>query len=112
MLHVAQGLRERNWTSECFREDAEPWKIEFFEDSGRLMMPSWSGFRATVTKTDGSMCWVNMPYAGAETYTQVGALLAGRLTCYSIMSGVHFVGQAPGCGVATAGQWDAEETGC
>ena len=35
----AQGLRERNWTSEYYNEGSEPWKIEVFEDSGRLLQP-------------------------------------------------------------------------
>ena len=69
-LHL-QGLRERNWTSRHFRESSEPWKIEIYEDSGRLLAPSWSGFRATVTQADGSMRWVDMPTAGAESYTEV-----------------------------------------
>ncbi len=68
-----QGLRERNWTSPRFQQNSEPWKIEIYEDSGRLMAPSWSGFRATVTGSDGSVRWVNMPNAGAETYTHVRA---------------------------------------
>ena len=68
-----QGLRERNWTSRHFREISEPWKIEIYEDSGRLLAPSWSGFRATVTQADGSMRWVDMPTAGAESYTEVSS---------------------------------------
>lgn len=67
----AQGLRERNWTSEYYNEGSEPWKIEVFEDSGRLLQPSWPGFRATVTDASGKTSWVNMPAPGAETYTHV-----------------------------------------
>lgn len=88
-LHVSfllQGLRERNWTSDYYREDAEPWKIEIFEDSGRLMQPSWPGFRATVTDSKGQTSWVNMPVAGAETFTYVSDILShGTLqTCYKL----------------------------
>ena len=73
MPHGLQGLRERNWTSQYFRKDSEPWKIEIYEDSGRLLAPSWSGFRATVTRADGSTHWVDMPTAGAESYTEVSS---------------------------------------
>ena len=66
-----QGLRERNWTSEHYKPDSVPWKIEFFEDSGRLMQPSWPGFRAVVTDADGQTSWVNLPEAGQETFTHV-----------------------------------------
>ncbi|CAL8467968.1 g7506 [Coccomyxa elongata] len=68
-MEFYQGLRERNWTSKYYKEDSEPWKIEIYEDSGRLMQPSWPGFRATVTDTNGRTSWVNMPVPGAETYT-------------------------------------------
>ncbi|KAK9817111.1 hypothetical protein WJX72_009705 [[Myrmecia] bisecta] len=67
-MEFYQGLRERNWTSEHYKATSEPWKISFFRDSGRLMRPSWEGFRAFVTRPDGSVFWVNMPSAGAETY--------------------------------------------
>lgn len=79
-----QGLRERNWTSPYYREQSQPWKIEIYEDSGRLLAPSWSGFRATVTLPDGSMRWVNMPTAGAETYTHVRAWSPLRITLHDI----------------------------
>ncbi|KAK9909403.1 hypothetical protein WJX75_001741 [Coccomyxa subellipsoidea] len=68
-MEFYQGLRERNWTSEYYNEGSEPWKIEVFEDSGRLLQPSWPGFRATVTDASGKTSWVNMPAPGAETYT-------------------------------------------
>ena len=82
-----QGLRERNWTSPHYREQSEPWKIEIYEDSGRLLAPSWGGFRATVARPDGSVQWVNMPVAGAETYTHGSAPCP---TCASSGSG-HFI---------------------
>jgi len=49
-----QGLRERNWTSPYYNSAAEPWKVEMFQDAGRFLLPSWPGFRALVTKADGS----------------------------------------------------------
>ena len=69
----AQGLRERNWTSEYYKPDSPPWSIQFYEDAGRLLQPSWPGFRAVVRGPDGATAWVNMPEAGAETFTYVRA---------------------------------------
>jgi hypothetical protein len=45
--------------------------VDIYEDSGRLMRPSWPGFRALVTDSEGQTSWVNMPEAGQETFTQV-----------------------------------------
>ena len=70
---LGQGLRERNWTSEHFRPGSPPWRVQFYEDSGRLLQPSWPGFRALVTAPDGATAWVNLPEAGAETFTYVRA---------------------------------------
>ena len=74
--------------SAYYREQSEPWKIEIYEDSGRLLAPSWGGFRATVdparrVSAAGSTCQT----AGAETYTHVSAPCP---TCASSGSG-HFI---------------------
>jgi hypothetical protein len=44
-MEFYQGLRERNWTSPSYNPNAEPWKVQFFKDSGRFMRPSFMGFR-------------------------------------------------------------------
>lgn len=74
-----QGLRERNWTSPYFKADSQPWKVEIYEDSGRLLEPSWLGFRALVTSADGVTRWVNLPDAGTQTFTHVRAVAPPRL---------------------------------
>lgn len=81
-----QGLRERNWTSDQYKPDSEPWKIEIYEDSGRLLMPSWPGFRATVTRPDGTTRWVSMPDAGSETHTYVRTSLVLMMLLTALVS--------------------------
>ncbi len=44
-MEFYQGLRERNWTSPWYKEDAAPWRVQFFQDSGRFMAPSYPGYR-------------------------------------------------------------------
>eukprot|EP00884_Botryococcus_braunii_P017856 jgi/Botrbrau1/4754/Bobra.0137s0026.1 len=64
------GLRQRNWTSEFYDPAAVPWRIEMYQDAGRLLRPSWPGFRALVTEPSGRTFWVDMPDAGNETFTR------------------------------------------
>ena len=45
-MEFYQGLRERNWTSPWYKEDAAPWRVQFFQDSGRFMAPSYPGYRS------------------------------------------------------------------
>lgn len=40
-----QGLRERNWTHPAYRPNAPRWNLQFFQDSGRFLRPSFDGFR-------------------------------------------------------------------
>ncbi|KAK9845482.1 hypothetical protein WJX81_007602 [Elliptochloris bilobata] len=68
-MEFFQGLRERNWTTKWYQPKAEPWKVEVFQDCGRLLQPSFPGYRAVVTRPNGSQAWVDMPYAGADTFT-------------------------------------------
>lgn len=44
-MEFYQGLRERNWTSQWYRDDAPPWRVQFFQDSGRFMAPAFPGYR-------------------------------------------------------------------
>ena len=44
-MEFYQGLRERNWTSPWYKEDAQPWRVQFFTDSGRFMAPAYPGYR-------------------------------------------------------------------
>ena len=67
-MEFYQGLRERNWTSKHYDPDAQPWQIQFFRDSGRFMRPSFDGYRALVTKSDGNQFWVNIDQSGPETF--------------------------------------------
>lgn len=44
-MEFYQGLRERNWTSDWYQQDAPPWRVQIFQDSGRFMAPAFSGYR-------------------------------------------------------------------
>mmetsp|Transcript_16982 Transcript_16982/g.42620 ORF Transcript_16982/g.42620 Transcript_16982/m.42620 type:complete len:855 (+) Transcript_16982:187-2751(+) len=70
IIELMRGLRERNWTNPLFKPDAEPWHIEFFQDSGRFLAPSFSGYRAVVTKADGTRVWCDLPDPGPQTFTE------------------------------------------
>ncbi len=67
-MEFYHGLRQRNWTSEYYDSAVEPWDLKFFRDSGRFLRPIFPGFRAQITKADGSQFWVDLPNAGSETY--------------------------------------------
>ena len=45
VMEFHAGLQERNWTHPRYRRDAPPWKVHFFEDSGRFMRPAFDGYR-------------------------------------------------------------------
>jgi ATP-dependent metalloprotease FtsH len=63
------GLRERNWTSKYYRANAEPWRIEFFRDSGRfLRLNVWDGYRAVITKSNGDKFWVDLDFSGSSSF--------------------------------------------
>lgn len=47
-MEFFQGLRERNWTSEWYKKEAAPWKVQIFQDSGRFMAPAFPGYRCAV----------------------------------------------------------------
>lgn len=53
-MEFYHGLRQRNWTSPYYDSSAEPWNIQIFHDSGRFLLPAFDGFRAYITKQDGS----------------------------------------------------------
>ena len=44
-MEFYQGLRERNWTSPWYKADAAPWRVQIYQDSGRLLAPAFSGYR-------------------------------------------------------------------
>ena len=67
-MEFYQGLRRRNWTSPHYDAAAEPWDIQFFRDSGRFMRPSFAGYRALVTRRDGSQVWAELDRPGADTF--------------------------------------------
>ncbi|CAD7702334.1 unnamed protein product [Ostreobium quekettii] len=67
-MEFYHGLLERNWVSDEYNPQAEPWKLEFFKDSGRIFRPSFSGYRAIVEKADRSRVWVDMPSPGRESF--------------------------------------------
>lgn len=52
-MEFFQGLRERNWTSEWYKEEAAPWKVEIFQDSGRFLAPAFPGYRCAVARRSG-----------------------------------------------------------
>lgn len=51
-----QGLRERNWTHAAYDPSAPAWNIQFFQDSGRFLRPSFDGFRY-----ESTVCWLRDP---------------------------------------------------
>ncbi|KAL4448900.1 hypothetical protein ABPG77_007617 [Micractinium sp. CCAP 211/92] len=67
-MEFYQGLRERNWTSKYYKPDAEKWSLQFFQDSGRFLRPSFEGYRVLVTKASGEQSWVNLNYEGLPTF--------------------------------------------
>eukprot|EP00891_Asterochloris_glomerata_P005616 jgi/Astpho2/5616/Aster-02868 len=67
-MEFYHGLRQRNWTSEYYQQDAEPWTVQMYEDSGRTLLPNWPGWRAVVTDSQGQQQWVNMPTEGQQTF--------------------------------------------
>lgn len=69
-MEFYRGLQERNWTSKIYNPRAEPWKLQFFSDSGRLLRPSYAGFRVLIERPDKSQCWVNLPKPGNRTFIE------------------------------------------
>ncbi|CAD7703964.1 unnamed protein product [Ostreobium quekettii] len=69
-MEFYRGLLERNWVNELYNPQAEPWKLEFFKDSGRIFRTSFSGYRVIVEKADKSQFWVDMPTPGRETFVR------------------------------------------
>lgn len=69
-MEFYHGLRQRNWTSPYHDPTAPAWDLKFYKDSGRLLRASYPGYRVLVIKDDGTHCWVNLPTAGAETFTK------------------------------------------
>jgi len=70
IAELLRGLRERNWTNKMYNPNAEPWTLDLFADSGRFIRPTFSGYRAVVTKADGSRMWCNLPEAGPQNFLQ------------------------------------------
>lgn len=69
-MEFYHGLRQRNWTSPYHDPQAQPWDLRFYKDSGRFLNSSFPGYRVYVTQEDGTTCWVDLPTAGAETFTK------------------------------------------
>ena len=73
-MEFYHGLRERNWTSPWYKEDATPWRVQFFADSGRFMAPSYPGYRCGQHSQPGSgpdivgyrVGWVPMPASSEQ----------------------------------------------
>ena len=66
-MEFYSGLRERNWTSTFYNPDAEPWALEFFQDSGRFLRPSFCGYRVLV-KSGNRERWVNLDRPGPDNF--------------------------------------------
>jgi len=62
------GIRKRNWQHPSFDAKAGRWDVVIYEDSGRFLRPVFPGYRALVTRPDGSQAWANLPWPGQETY--------------------------------------------
>ena len=51
------------------------------QDTTRLLLLPFPGYRAVVTEPDGSQRWVNLPFAGTEMFTSdhmAGGTLGGQ----------------------------------
>ena len=57
-------------------------QLEFgVQDTSRLLLLPFPGYRAVVTEPDGSQKWVNLPIAGTEMFTSdhmAGGTLGGQ----------------------------------
>lgn len=63
------GLKERNWTSRFYFENAEPWSVVFFRDSGRFLRTNeWDGYNVLLSTPDGNHRWVYIDYPGAISH--------------------------------------------
>lgn len=69
-LEFFHGLRKRNWKSEYFEPGSDPWRLQFFVDSGRLFRPSFSGYKVLVTSEAGSVGWVDLPDSGVQNFLE------------------------------------------
>jgi ATP-dependent metalloprotease FtsH len=48
---------------------AEPWRVEFFKDSGKFLhLNEWEGYKAVVTTSDGKQRWIDLNFPGACSY--------------------------------------------
>ena len=74
-----QGIRRRSWTSNFFDPTAEPWKLDFYHDSGSRKkvlgifpkIDGWTGWRVVVTNADtGEQQWTDLNHPGAPTYLE------------------------------------------
>lgn len=69
-MEFYHGLRQRNWKSEYFNPESDPWRLQFFVDSGRLFRPSYSGYKVLITSKTGGVHWVNLPESGVENFLE------------------------------------------
>lgn len=67
-MEFYHGLRERNWTSKYYNPHVDKWDVQFYKDSGRLLRPIFKGYRALITRGNGKKFWVDLPYAGLDTF--------------------------------------------
>lgn len=85
-MEFYQGLRERNWTSKHYNENADTWEMQFFKDAGRMLRPSFPGYRVLVTRSNnnnktnnrsssssssplnGTQFWVDLPRSGVDNF--------------------------------------------
>lgn len=61
MHEFYHGLRQRNWTCDAYKSDAEAWRLQFFR-CGHNGPTMWKGWRALVTKQQSgtrcaAACW-------------------------------------------------------
>jgi cell division protease FtsH len=78
-MEFYQGLRERNWTNKYYNKNADKWEMQFFKDAGRMLRPSFPGYRVLVTRSsskgsnnsshlDGTQFWVDLPRSGVDNF--------------------------------------------
>lgn len=77
-MQFYKGIEERNWRSDFFRPSSTPWKVCFFEDSGRLFRPTFPGFRALILEKGSPTVWCDLPSPGLDSFEE-DALLPREL---------------------------------
>lgn len=69
-MQFYKGIEERNWRSPFFKPASRKWKIQFFEDCGRLFRPSYLGYRAVIKEKGKPPVYCNLTNPGADSFSE------------------------------------------